>query len=67
MYGAFNMFKSLLSHLESIQVTEFPSYHMDLIQVAREKAQMHKGAADKSNKMLLKLRRMQSLVLWMIL
>jgi hypothetical protein len=49
-YGAFNMFKSLLSRLESDQVAEFPNYRKDLIKVAREKAQMRKVAAGKSNK-----------------
>ena len=49
-YGAFNMFKSLLSRLESDQVAEFPTYRKDLIKVAREKAQMRKVAAGKSNK-----------------
>jgi superfamily II RNA helicase len=49
-YGAFNMFKSLLSRLESDQVAEFPTYRKDLIKVAREKAQMRKVAAGKSKK-----------------
>jgi hypothetical protein len=49
-YGAFNMFKSFLTRLESDQVAEFPSYRKDLIKVAHEKAQMCKAAAGKSNK-----------------
>lgn len=49
-YGAFNMFKALLSSLESEQVTEFPNYRKDLIKVAREKAQMRKVAAGKASK-----------------
>jgi hypothetical protein len=49
-YGAFNMFKTLLSRLESEQVAEFPTYRKDLMKLAREKAQMRKVAAGKSNK-----------------
>ena len=48
-YGAFNMYKTLLARLESEQNAEFPSYRKDLIKVAREKAQMRKVAAGKSN------------------
>merc|ERR1719253_2290870 len=47
-YGAFSMFKTLLSRLESEQVAEFPNYRKDLIKLAREKAQMRKVAAGKS-------------------
>jgi len=49
-YGAFNMFKTLLSELESAQIAEFPSYRKDLIKVAREKAQMRKVAAGKQDR-----------------
>lgn len=49
-YGAFNMFKNLLSHLESAQVEEFPSYRRDLIKIAKEKAQMRKIAAGKASR-----------------
>jgi len=47
-YGSFNMFRSLLSRLESEQVAEFPKYRKDLIKLAREKAAMRKVAAGKS-------------------
>jgi ATP-dependent RNA helicase DDX60 len=49
-YGAFNMFKTLLRHLESEQLSEFPNYRKDLIKLAREKAQMRKVAAGKASK-----------------
>lgn len=49
-YGAFNMFKNLLSRLESEQVAEFPTYRRDLIKVAKEKAQMRKIAAGKASR-----------------
>jgi len=49
-YGAFDMFKTLLSTLESEQVTEFPDYRKDLIKTAREKAQMRKVAAGKADR-----------------
>lgn len=49
-YGAFDMFKTLLSTLESEQVAEFPDYRKDLIKTAREKAQMRKVAAGKADR-----------------
>jgi len=49
-YGAFNMYKSLLSRLEKEQVSEFPTYRKDLIRLAREKAAMRKVAAGKSSR-----------------
>ena len=49
-YGAFDMFKTLLSRLESEQVAEFPRYRKDLIKVARDKAQMRKVAAGKASR-----------------
>merc|ERR1711957_1041691 len=49
-YGAFNMFKLLLRHLESEQVAEFPEYRKDLIKLAREKAAMRKVAAGKADR-----------------
>jgi len=49
-YGAFNMFKVLLSSLERQQVTEFPDYRKDLIKLAREKATMRKVAAGKADR-----------------
>jgi ATP-dependent RNA helicase DDX60 len=49
-YGAFNMFKTVLSSIESEQVAEFPNYRKDLIKLAREKAQMRKVAAGKASK-----------------
>ncbi|GKY96111.1 hypothetical protein MPSEU_000571500 [Mayamaea pseudoterrestris] len=49
-YGAFGMFKALLSRLESEQMTEFPTYRKDLIKVAREKAQMRKVAAGRASR-----------------
>ena len=49
-YGAFDMFKNLLSRLESEQVSEFPNYRRDLIKVAKEKAQMRKIAAGKASR-----------------
>jgi len=49
-YGAFNMFKILLSRLESEQVLELPDYRKDLIKMAREKAQMRKVAAGKASR-----------------
>jgi len=49
-YGAFDMFKTLLSTLEREQVAEFPSYRADLIKLAREKAQMRKVAAGKADR-----------------
>jgi len=49
-YGAFNMFKTLLKHLESEQNTEFPTYRKDLIKLAREKAQMRKVAAGQAKR-----------------
>jgi hypothetical protein len=49
-YGAFSMFKALLSRLESEQVAEFPTYRKDLIKIAREKAQMRKVAAGRASR-----------------
>ncbi len=49
-YGAFDMFKTLLSTLEKEQVSEFPTYRHDLIKLAREKAQMRKVAAGKADR-----------------
>jgi superfamily II RNA helicase len=49
-YGAFDMFKTLLGRLESEQLAEFPSYRVDLMKVAREKAQMRKVAAGKADR-----------------
>jgi len=49
-YGAFNMYKTLLRRLESEQVAEFPNYRKDLIQKAKEKAQMRKVAAGKASR-----------------
>jgi len=49
-YGAFNMFKNLLSRLESEQIAEFPNYRRDLIKIAKEKAQMRKIAAGKASR-----------------
>ncbi|KAL9181190.1 hypothetical protein ACHAXT_009995 [Thalassiosira profunda] len=49
-YGAFSMFKTLLSRLESEQVAEFPDYRKDLIKLAREKAQMRKVAEGKASR-----------------
>ena len=49
-YGAFNMFKTLLTELESAQLAEFPSYRQDLIKVAREKAALRKVAAGKADR-----------------
>merc|ERR1719491_2135332 len=49
-YGAFNMFKVLLSTLEREQVTEFPDYRKDLIKLARDKAAMRKVAAGQSSR-----------------
>mmetsp|Transcript_40782 Transcript_40782/g.74625 ORF Transcript_40782/g.74625 Transcript_40782/m.74625 type:complete len:1026 (+) Transcript_40782:2809-5886(+) len=49
-YGAFSMFKTLLSTLESEQVAEFPGYRKDLIKLARDKAQMRKVAAGNASR-----------------
>lgn len=49
-YGAFSMFKTLLSRLESEQVAEFPTYRKDLIKLARDKAQMRKVAAGQASR-----------------
>lgn len=49
-YGAFSMFKTLLSCLESEQVAEFPNYRKDLMKLAREKAQMRKVAAGQASR-----------------
>ena len=49
-YGAFSMFKTLLSRLESEQVSEFPEYRSDLMKLAREKAQMRKVAAGQASR-----------------
>ncbi|KAL7466405.1 hypothetical protein ACHAXS_006704 [Conticribra weissflogii] len=49
-YGAFSMFKTLLSRLESEQVAEFPHYRKELIKLAREKAQMRKVAAGQAKR-----------------
>jgi len=49
-YGAFNMFKVLLSTLEREQVTEFPDYRKDLIKLARDKAAMRKVAAGQASR-----------------
>lgn len=49
-YGAFNMFKVLLSSLEREQAAEFPAYRKDLIKLAREKAAMRKVAAGKADR-----------------
>jgi hypothetical protein len=49
-YGAFSMFKTLLSRLESEQVAEFPDYRKDLIKLARDKAQMRKVAAGQASR-----------------
>eukprot|EP00538_Stauroneis_constricta_P012852 CAMPEP_0119555370 /NCGR_PEP_ID=MMETSP1352-20130426/7612_1 /TAXON_ID=265584 /ORGANISM="Stauroneis constricta, Strain CCMP1120" /LENGTH=1273 /DNA_ID=CAMNT_0007602123 /DNA_START=127 /DNA_END=3948 /DNA_ORIENTATION=+ len=49
-YGAFQMFKTLLSRLESEQVAEFPDYRKDLVKLAREKAQLRKVAAGKADR-----------------
>jgi len=49
-YGAFSMFKTLLGHLESEQVAEFPEYRKDLIKLARDKAQMRKVAAGQASR-----------------
>lgn len=49
-YGAFSMFKTLLSRLESEQVAEFPDYRSDLMKLAREKAQMRKVAAGQASR-----------------
>lgn len=49
-YGAFSMFKTLLSRLESEQVAEFPDYRKELIKLAREKAQMRKVAAGQAKR-----------------
>jgi len=49
-YGAFSMFKTLLSRLESEQVAEFPDYRKDLMKLARDKAQMRKVAAGQASR-----------------
>ena len=49
-YGAFDMFKTLLSTLEREQINEFPDYRFNLIKLAREKAQMRKVAAGKADR-----------------
>lgn len=49
-YGAFSMFKTLLSRLESEQLAEFPDYRKDLIKLARDKAQMRKVAAGQASR-----------------
>jgi ATP-dependent RNA helicase DDX60 len=49
-YGAFNMFKAVLSSIESEQVAEFPNYRKDLKKLAREKAQMRKVATGRAGK-----------------
>lgn len=49
-YGAFSMFQTLVSRLESEQVAEFPNYRKDLIKLAREKAQMRKVAAGQASR-----------------
>jgi hypothetical protein len=49
-YGAFNMFKRLLSELEKEQLKDFPDYRKDLIKMARDKAQMRKVAAGKASR-----------------
>jgi len=49
-YGAFSMFKTLLSRLEGEQVAEFPEYRSDLIKLARDKAQMRKVAAGNASR-----------------
>jgi len=49
-YGAFGMFKVLLSSLEHEQVTEFPDYRKDLIKLARDKAAMRKVAAGQASR-----------------
>ena len=49
-YGAFSMFKTLLSRLESEQLAEFPNYRKDLIKLARDKAQMRKVAAGNASR-----------------
>jgi ATP-dependent RNA helicase DDX60 len=48
-YGAFNMFKAVLSSIESEQVTKFPNYRKDFKKLAREKAQMRKVAAGRAS------------------
>ena len=49
-YGAFSMFKTLLSRLESEQLAEFPDYRKDLMKLAREKAAMRKVAAGQASR-----------------
>jgi len=49
-YGAFSMFQTLVSRLESEQVAEFPNYRKDLIKLARDKAQMRKVAAGQASR-----------------
>lgn len=49
-YGAFDMFKSVLARLESEQMAEFPTYRIDLIKLAKEKAQMRKVAAGRASR-----------------
>merc|ERR1719491_2001022 len=49
-YGAFNMFKVLLSSLELEQVTDLPDYRKDLIKLARDKAAMRKVAAGQASR-----------------
>ena len=49
-YGAFSMFKTLLSRLESEQVAEFPNHRKDLMKLARDKAQMRKVAAGQASR-----------------
>lgn len=49
-YGAFDMFKKILSELEADQLKDFPDYRKDLIKMAREKAQMRKVAAGKASR-----------------
>lgn len=49
-YGAFSMFKTLLSRLESEQVAEFPNYRKELMKLARDKAQMRKVAAGQASR-----------------
>ena len=49
-YGAFSMFKTLLSRLESEQLAEFPEYRKELIKLARDKAQMRKVAAGQAKR-----------------
>jgi hypothetical protein len=52
MFGAFAMFKTLLTSLEVAQKERYPTYVSDLVALAKEKALLRKvaaGRADRAN------------------